>query len=348
MSHTENCLFEPKYQVVTDAQRWAWYMKQSAAYDIYHTLHYHKLDNRGEPILFVYEEEGMFIALPLLKRGIDGADFCDLTSSYGYAGPVSNRKFDQLSDSFMNNFKCSFAGFMRHNRAVSVFCRLNPFLHQSCLMEKMGGLRSNGRTVYIDLTQSLEAQRAGYVKRLQRQIRQLRKREYQIKDADSQEEIQLFTQMYQQNMRRLQAGNSYFYNEAYFSSLLTNSEFNCKLILVYEGEEMICGAVVVWMGGVIRNHLSATSESHVQFSPSKLLTDEISIIGRTLGMKFFHLGGGVGGKEDTLFDFKRSFSDLLMADQIWCYIGDEPGYNQLVAQKNIEEDKGYFPLYRNV
>jgi hypothetical protein len=71
-------------------------------------------------------------------------------------------------------------------------------------------------------------------------------------------------------------------------------------------------------------------------------------MGRDLGMKFFHLGGGVGGREDTLFQFKRLFSDLLLTDQIWCYIGDEPGYNQLVLQKNVKEDKGYFPLYRNV
>lgn len=348
MACTENCLFQPKYQVVTDARRWAWYMKRSATYDVYHTLHYHNLDNRGEPMLFVYEEEETFIALPLIKREIDDADFCDLTSSYGYSGPVSNREFELLSDSFINNFKYSFTDFMQHNRAVSVFCRLNPFLNQSCLLEKLGGLRSNGRTVYIDLTQSLDAQRARYDKRLQRQIRQLRKRGYLIKYADTQEEIRLFTRMYNQNMLRLHANESYFYNEDYFSALLTNSEFNCRLILVYDGDEMICGATMMWLEGIIRNHLSATSESHVRFSPSKLLTDEISVVGRALGMKFFHLGGGVGGREDTLFHFKRSFSDLLLADQIWCYIGDEPGYKQLVSQKNITVDKGYFPLYRNV
>lgn len=348
MSCLENFLFQPKYQVITDAQRWAWYMQQSAVYDVYHTLHYHILDKRGEPILFVYEEGNTFIALPLLKRGIEQASFCDLTSSYGYTGPVSNKKFDQLSDSLISNFKYSFAYFMQHSRAVSVFSRLNPFINQSPLLDKLGGVRSNGRTVYIDLTQSLEEQRSRYDKRLLRQIRQLRKRNYLIRYADTEEEIRLFTRMYNQNMLRLHAGQHYFYNEEYFSALLDNSEFNCKLMLVYDGEQMICGAIVMWLAGIIRNHLSATSESHICFSPSKLLTDEISVMGRDLGMKFFHLGGGVGGREDTLFQFKRLFSDLLLTDQIWCYIGDEPGYNQLVQQKNVKEDKGYFPLYRNV
>ena len=109
---------------------------------------------------------------------------------------------------------------------------------------------------------------------------------------------------------------------------------------------MICGAIVVWSDGVIRNHLSATSESHIRLSPSKLLTDEISLLGRRLGMKYFHLGGGVGGKEDTLFNFKSAFSDLVLEDNIWCFVADKDVYNYLVKEKNIKTNQDHFPLYR--
>lgn len=350
MSYFENDLPDPMYHIVTDqdAEKWFSYVKKSVDYDIYHTLHYHTLDKRGEPILFVYEEGETFIALPLLKRTIEDASYCDFTSSYGYAGPISNKKFESLSSSLIANFKYSFVNFMRKNQAVSVFSRLNPFINQQCLLEKMGGMRSNGKTIYIDLMQSIEEQRSKYDKRLGRQIRQLRKKGYLVKEADTQEEIRVFTDMYNKNMQRLDADQSYFFTEDYFSSLLKNSEFNCKLILVYDGEEMICGATVIWSDDVIRNHLSATSESHIHCSPSKLIVDEISLIGRSLGMKFFHLGGGVGGKEDTLFRFKALFSDLLLDDNIWCFIADEFAYNKLVEQKNVAANKNYFPLYRNV
>lgn len=348
MTYTQNDLLNARYKIITDSEKWAGYLKKSVDHDIYHTLHYHQLDKRGEPMLFVYENEDTFIALPLLKRNIDNVDFFDFTSSYGYTGPISNKKFDSLSNTVIEHFRFSFADFMQHNRAVSVFSRLNPFINQCALLDKMGGVRNNGRTIYIDLRQSLEEQRSQYDKRLYRQIRQLRKKGYLIKCADTQDEVRLFTDMYNKNMLRLHADQSYFFNVAYFTELLKNTEFNCRLLLIYEGDQMICGATVMWSEGVIRNHLSATSESHIQFSPSKLLTDEISVMGRELGMKFFHLGGGVGGREDTLFKFKLAFSNLLLEDNIWCYVADEQVYNQLVEQKNVKENKEYFPLYRNV
>lgn len=348
MYQVENCISAPKYQIITDSDSWGEYIKNALNYDVYHTLQYHMLDKRGEPVLFVYEEDSTFIAFPLLKRSIENTDFCDFTSSYGYAGPVSNQKFEHLGNDFIAHFKYSFESFLKNNRAVSVFSRLNPFLNQRFLLDKIGGVRNNGKTVYIDLEQQLEQQRNRYDKRLLRQIRQLRKRGYLIKYADTQDQVRLFTSIYTKNMRRVNANKGYFFNEDYFTSLLKNSEFNCRLILVYNGHEMICGAIMMWLDGIIRNHLSATSESYIQFSPSKLLTDEISLIGRELGMKFFHLGGGVAGKEDTLFTFKLGFSDLILEDNIWCYIADNHTYNQLLEQKNIEDKNAYFPLYRKV
>ncbi|MEQ7799387.1 GNAT family N-acetyltransferase [Pedobacter sp. ASV1-7] len=349
MSYLQNNLLKAKYKIITEPDNWAEYLKKSVSYDVYHTFHYYRLDKRGgEPMLFVYEEGNTFIALPLLKREIEDVEFYDFTSSYGYTGPISNKSFDRLNKAFITQFCYSFGDFMQHNRAVSVFSRLNPFINQCELLDKIGGVRNNGRTVYIDLKQSLEEQRNRYDKRLYRQIRQLRKKDYLIKYADTRNEISLFTDLYNKNMLRLNADQSYFFDENYFNELLENTDFNCRLLLIYDGDKMICGATIMWSDGVIRNHLSATAESHIQFSPSKLLTDEISIIGRNLGMKYFHLGGGVGGREDTLFKFKLSFSNLLLEDKIWCYIADDQLYNQLVDEKNLNGNSTYFPLYRNL
>lgn len=348
MINTGYNLLKAKYKVITEPESWIDYLKKSIRYDVYHTLHYHRLDKRGEPMLFVYEQGDTFIALPLLKRKIEDDGYFDFTSSYGYSGPISNKKLDNLGNDFIAQFCYLFGDFLHHNRAISVFSRLNPFINQRVVLDKIGGIQNNGKTIYIDLTQSLDEQRNRYDKRLYRQIRQLRKKGYLIKYADTVREVFLFTDMYNKNMHRLNADQSYFFDETYFFELLKSTEFNCRLLAIYDGNEMICGAIIMWSDGVIRNHLSATAESHTQFSPSKLLTDEISIIGRGLGMKFFHLGGGVGGREDSLFKFKLSFSDQLLEDYIWCYIADQRIYNHLVEQKNINGNSSYFPLYRAV
>lgn len=328
------------------SEKWTTYVHNSVSYDFYHTWHYHSLDNSGEPFLFVYEEADIFIALPLLKRKITNSDLFDLTSVYGYSGPISNLKFSDIDEQLLENFKCSFLSFMDAGRYVSVFCRLNPFIDQRRLIEKIGGVTNNGRTIYMDLSIPIEEQRAKYEKKLGQQIRQLRKMPYDIREATSQDEIKLFTVMYTENMLRLRAKNSYFYDETYFTELLKSKE-DCKLIIIYHGDVMICGAVIMCAGNVIRNHLSATSNAYVNQSPSKLLTDEISIIGRQLGKRYFHLGGGLGGREDSLFKFKSYFSSLFLEDMTWRFISDTFSYNDLIKDLNDDLKTDYFPLYRS-
>ena len=91
-----------------------WYVKNSAEYDFYHTWYYHSLDQTGDPFLFIYEESNNFIAFPLLDRKIEDSDLSDLTSVYGYTGPISNLKFEELNDAFMENFKNIFLSFLEY------------------------------------------------------------------------------------------------------------------------------------------------------------------------------------------------------------------------------------------
>ncbi|RZK71367.1 MAG: GNAT family N-acetyltransferase, partial [Pedobacter sp.] len=331
------------YHVFSIQQKveWIHYIKNAINYDFYHTWHYHSLEKRGQPLLFVYEEKGDFIAFPLIKRVIENSSQFDLTSAYGYVGPVSNKIDMDLSIGFINNFSTSFMDFMSVNGFITVFSRLHPFIKQHESLGSIAQATENGRTVYMDLTISLDQQRAQYEKRLGRQIRQLRKANYTIKEEASSSDIRTFTAMYNENMKRLQADASYYYSEEYFTDILANPEAESKLITIFDGEIMICGALVLCSKNIIRNHLSATCASHINESPSKLLTDEISLIGRKLGLKYFHLGGGVGGKEDSLFKFKAYFSPLTIKDKIWCFIADKNAYGQLVKDLNVNST--YFP-----
>ncbi len=336
------------FLLVIDKQQWTNYLNKSIEFDFYHTWFYHSIDERGKPLLFVYEEESDFIAIPFIKREIVDSDLFDLTSVYGYSGPVSNRRMEDIPFFMILNFKLAFEEFLREYKIVSVFSRLHPFIKQNILLNHLGGLRDNGKTVYIDFSISLEKQRENYHKRLLRQIRQLREKTYVIKEATTQKEIEIFTEIYQENMDRLFASADYYYGKEYFQNLVNNQFFSCKLMLIYDDDKIICGAIVGCSNSIIRNHLSATHVDYIKDSPSKLLTDEISVIGRNMGLQYFHLGGGVGGKEDSLFSFKASFSNLFLEDYIWCYIANEEAYQLLVDQKkNQDHNQTFFPLYRS-
>ena len=338
----------PQNFTIRNKKEWDAYMDKSLIHEVFHTWNYHSLNQEGEPLLFVYEEERFFIALPVIKRKIENSLFFDMTSAYGYCGPISNIDLSSLSVPTIASFKTSFVNFMKEENAVCIFSRLHPFLNQYNILESIGGLHENGTTLYMDLSLSVEDQRSKYDKRLFRQIRKLREKGYIIKELNSQEGIKNFTEMYYKNMDRVNASRNYYFDEQYFANLLNAEHFENKLLLIYDGPELICGALLLLSNSIIRNHLSATSPEYLKESPSKLLTDEISMIGRRLGKKIFHLGGGVGGKEDSLFTFKRYFSDLQVKDHIWCYINDNTAYNDLVLKAGVEVSAGsnYFPLYR--
>ncbi|HEX8023127.1 GNAT family N-acetyltransferase [Mucilaginibacter sp.] len=334
---------------IRNRKDWDEYISRAYIHEGFHTWYYHSLNTEGEPLLFVYEEEKLFIALPVIKRKIESSEYFDMTCVYGYAGPLSSVPFTSLSALTIAQFKAEFTIFMKAESAICIFSRLHPFLDQYHLLENIGGIKDNGTTLYVDLSISEEEQRDRYDKRLGRQIRSLRKMGFIIKEADTAQEIEDFAEMYYRNMDRLNASSNYYFDVQYFINLLNEEYMKNKLILIYDGVNLMCGALILLSDAIVRNHLSATSPDYLNISPSKLMTDEISMIGRRMGKKIFHLGGGVGGKEDSLFNFKKLFSNLQVKDRIWCYINDEPAYNDLVLRSGVEIDPEtpFFPLYRH-
>ncbi|SMC95221.1 GNAT family N-acetyltransferase [Pedobacter nyackensis] len=334
---------------IDQKEEWKGYVSDSVQHDFYHTWYYHSLDRSGTPILFVYEEGENYIAFPLIKREIPRSLLYDLTSVYGYTGPISNQRFEDLSDEFLENFKDSFLTFLRKGQHVSVFSRLHPFFDQQRVMQKFGGVHANGKTIAIDLTIPIEDQRNKYHKRLAEKIRQLRRKGYEVREANGPEDIKLFASIYTENMQRIEASDFYLFTEEYFNDLHESNEFNSKLLLVYNQEGFaVCGAFIVCTNDIIQAHLLGTRTAYLGDSPAKLLTDEITVIGREMGAKYFHLGGGLNFKQDSLFEWKACFSDYILDFKSWRFIADQDPYTALLEEHQIDknEEVDFFPLYR--
>lgn len=338
------------YQVFTLANKLIWqkFVRNSVFHDFYHSWTYHFMEKSGTPKLFVYSEGEDFIALPVLVRPVLDTEYSDITSVYGYAGPVSNVKFEDMAECLKNNFKNAFINFLKAEKNISVFCRLHPFTNQEILLEKFGGLHSNGRTVVIDLRTTIEAQRSKYRRTIKENINHLRNNGYQVKEAKNGKGIQDFIEIYLENMRRIGASENYLFDEDYFLKLLNSDEIDSKLLLVYFNGEAICGTIIIYTNKIIQGHLMCTKTNYLKKSPAKLLVDEVSVLGRADNMEYYHLGGGIGGNDDSLFNWKAGFSDMFLNFKTWRLISDENAYNELT--NNVypvsEESSDFFPLYR--
>ena len=338
------------YRLVTVHEKdlWNQYVHACKMYDFYHTWYYHSLEKSGEPVLFVYQQQDSFIIFPFLRRKIANSSYTDFTSVYGYAGPISDMDFDKMDQQTMEGFKQAFLKFLGAENNVSVFCRLHPIINHDILVEKFGSLVNNGKTIAIDLKVTLDEQRLKYRRQFRSKIKQLREKGLYLKQADSDLEIKEFVQIYNENMVRVKAESYYHFNEAYFFNMLNSDDFESSVLLLYMGDEITCGAFVTFSKNIMQFHLAATNNKFLHEGSMKLLIDEASLVGRRKNMEFLHLGGGVGGNEDSLFEFKCGFSDMVLNFKTWRYIANIPAYEVLVEKKlkNQRPNLDFFPLYR--
>lgn len=338
-----------KIITICDKAQWVGYIKQAAESDFYHTWHYHSLDTGGEPILFVSEILDDFIAFPFLKRAIEGTAYFDLSCVYGYSGPVSNLKMEEIDDKLIEHFVIELKTFLEQEKVVSVFSRLHPFYKQTRLLQAFGGVHSNGKTVYIDLTTDVETQCKKYQLTTRVSIRKLRdNNKFRFAIEKGPLAVAKFKAVYTESMKRIGANESYFFNEEYFTDIVNTSEYDARIVMIYDQNVLVSSSLVMLTNGIMQAHLIGTNTDYIKFSPTRLMVDEVAKMGRESGVKYYNLGGGVGFKEDNVYNWKLCFTDNTLDFNTWRYIANAPVYQQLLNNKNLVEADNidFFPLYR--
>lgn len=340
-----------------------WKASLTGPHDFYHLPFYHQLAcNSGEgiPKLFLYQNQGITLCLPLLIRRIEhlapndsGEEaWYDATSVYGYPGPVCSHSI--LPDDVASDFQDCLRNLLLQMRIVSVFSRLNPFIDQEPLLRGAGSLVVHGQTVSIDLSIPEDAQLAGYRKNHRRSIHGIAQAGGSCVVDEEFRYLDAFIGIYTENMRRLSAAEEYIFPRQYFHELTNNKEAEVKLIVCTVGSEPACMGIFVKHGDILHYHLAGTVEAWIKLSPLKFLIDSARHWGFTHGAKVFHLGGGVGAKDDSLLQFKSGFSNRLHTFKTWRWVLVPTVYDQLVALNNVdlpdaagaEKSSDFFPQYR--
>src|SRR5690606_22871960 len=150
---------------------------------------------------------------------------------------------------------------------------------------------------------------------------------------------------YYENMDRVKAKKYYYFNKNYFKKLLKSSDFNTTILLVIHDKtnEIIGGSMFITTNTIVQYHLSGTKNEYSKMHPTKLLIDEMRILASEKGYKYFNLGGGLGGRDDdSLFDFKSSFSNDFNQFFLWKWITNQEVYDELVMNKTENMEKKYF------
>src|SRR5438105_13874310 len=126
-------------RILTTNQReeWTCAVQRATQHDFYFLPEYHALAERrgeGEARLFIYEQAGYTIALPLIIRTLPdhlgigrwAKTWRDATSVYGYSGPVCSHK--EMPRALIDAFPRGVTAPLHGLQVVTVFTRLDPLL----------------------------------------------------------------------------------------------------------------------------------------------------------------------------------------------------------------------------
>jgi hypothetical protein len=99
--------------------------------------------------------------------------------------------------------------------------------------------------------------------------------------------------------------------------------------------------------GIVQYHLGGTRTAALPHQPAKLMFERICHWGQARGNSTFHLGSGLGGRDDnSLFHFKAGFSDRRHPFHTWRAVVDERAYRALLPAGAADNRLGFFPAYR--
>jgi hypothetical protein len=340
--------------IVDNKQEWDGLVALFEHSDFYHTYEYHQIA-KGEsdrPILIKYSESDKLIVLPLLLRKIEDHPYWDATSVYGYPGPLTKNINAQFNNVPFNRL---LQELLIEQNIISVFSRLNPFIpYQEIVLKNIGNISFKGRIVNIDLFKELKCQKKDYNRRLKSYINQCRSH-CTVKLATTKADILTFIDLYYENMHRVHAANSYFFNKDYFFALVNAKDFKTETLLAVHNDtgKIVSAAMFVKKNNIVQYHLSGSSGNYLHLNALKMLIDEMGTRATAENYQYYNLGGGVSGNEDSLFHFKSCFSKDYKEFKLWKYIVIKSVYQELSDQKLQKEyalldpnNNDFFPRYR--
>lgn len=331
----------------------------SFTHDFYHLPGYLRMsaeDAGGKAVACHIVSDGCELFLPLVIRPLP--EWCgsgqDGQSPYGYPGPLvrwAAEATEEQKSSTLNTCLKTMTTALRELGLVSAFIRLHPLLPlPGAPLASHGLLFRHGVTVSMDLSLDEEALWKGVRKDHRYQVRQAQKQGLVVEHDVEWHALDDFLTAYHQTMARVDAAAHYYFDRRYIERMRSALDGRIHLLVVRESARVIAAALFVETNGIVQYHLSGTHDDCVELRPTKPMLWEAARWAKARGNKVFHLGGGVGAQEDSLFLFKAGFSARRHEFSTWRIIVDPDAYQRLsglaLDRRGSQAPNDFFPAYR--
>jgi hypothetical protein len=337
---------------IIESKEWDIIVRSFTDYDVYYLSGYVKafqLHGDGEPQMFFFEENGLRGIYVYMKRKtfIDGV--FDSITPYGYGGFLLE---GDASEESLKMLWTAYIQKMNEENIVDNFVRYHPVLANAVPMKSCSEVIDLGKTVAMDLS-SEDMIWTNIHSKNRNMIRKAEKNGIVIMHGQGMELFDEFIKIYNATMEKDNAEEYYYFKREFYESIHEDLKENYEMFWAEHEGKIIAMSIMIFANGRLNYHLSGSDTEYRNMAPSNLLLYKAAIWGCEKGMKTFHLGGGFGSGEDSLFRFKISFnrfSDYQFS--IAKHVFDVGMYEELVTIRAKEKDgfdpkSNFFPLYRS-
>lgn len=337
---------------LNEAKRWDAIVRSFPDYDVYWLNGYVKafqVHGDGEPMLLFYDAGSTRGINVVMKRDIAKAapfrdaikedSYYDITTPYGYGGWLIEGKN-------INNLFRSYFDWLNENNVVSEFARFHPVIknHEAC--QSFYEIDQLGEVVCMDLS-SPDVIWNNLTRENRNRIRKAIKNGVQVNNGNSSEIYEQFRRIYNTTMDRNNAEDYYYFDQAFYQSVLKELSQNSRVFWAEKDGEIIAASIMIYANGHMNFHLSGSLEEYNCLAPNNLIMYNAALWGYGNGYRILLLGGGVGSKEDTLLRYKKTF---YKGGGNHFFIGkkviNQEKYDYLVNLRNPDESQ-FFPQYRS-
>lgn len=291
--------------------------------------------------------------VPLILRTLfDGTR--DGISPYGYSGVYASSSLTsvQIKEAWSATVKR-----LRQLGVISVLLRHSPLVPQAPHLHGQRSIISAHPTRAQELIDN-ESVWDGMEGRCRTAIRKAQKNGYyaEVRQAAKQDLAPAgdFRRLYEGTMRRRDAASLYFFGDTYYNELLDGLGSNLVVADVRDRVgDVVSSTLLMRHGRRLHYHLSGSNVDAGRMGSNNLMLWAAAQFGIAQGLRQFHLGGGVGPRDD-LYKFKRSFGGYELEYGVSGLIIDHDLYRNHVQNRAKECDvttetlmaSNYFPAYR--
>jgi FemAB family len=332
---------------------------QKIRHDVYQLPSYIALEagrQRQISEAIVIEEGDRIFFVPYVLSAYDETmEAFDATSPYGYPGILLSDAA-RLDPAFVVAALQEFKRILYSKGVCSLFLRMHPILnHDFDKIFPADTLTPNGETVSIDLRIPKEQLWPNTRKGHKSTINKCKRLGMVASMVPIEEYLHEFNDIYQETMRRVSATTTYYsFDYDYYRKMSDLLGAQLHLCIVEYENQIASVGLYTEVGGIVQSTLGGTRDKFVELSPSSLETDYVRYWALDRGNEFLHLGGGVGGARDSLYDFKAGFSKLTHNFYTMRLTIDQEKYDDLVQKRakhlnttvSALVNSNFFPAYR--